>query len=58
LGDIDAYAIADLPNNEAAAAPLAANPSGVVAVKAVVLISPEEVDKAARKTADFRPAGR
>jgi uncharacterized protein with GYD domain len=59
FGDIDAYVIADLPDNEAAAAmSLAVNQSGVSAAKVVVLMTPEEMDKASKKAVDYRPAGR
>ena len=37
--------------------PLAANQSGAVAVKTVVLLTPEEMDNAAKRTVNFRPAG-
>jgi putative ABC transport system substrate-binding protein len=43
------FAIADFPDNVSAAAlSLAANAAGAVQVKATVLISPEEMDQAAR----------
>ena len=59
FGDIDAYVIADLPDNEsAAAASLAVNQSGVVTTKVVVLMTPEEIDKATKKSVDYRAAGR
>ena len=59
FGDIDVYVVADLPNNETAAAmSLAVNQSGVAAVKVVVLMTPEEMDKAGKKAVDCRPAGR
>ena len=58
FGDIDAYLILDLPDaTTAAAIALAAAQSGAVAVKTVVLITPEEMDSAAEKTVDFRPPG-
>ena len=48
-GDIDVCVAADLPDNETvAAASLAVNQSGVVTAKVVVLMTPEEVDKAAK----------
>jgi uncharacterized protein with GYD domain len=47
FGDSDTYVTADLPNNEAAAAwALAVNAGGQVALKTVVLLTPEEVDAA------------
>ena len=58
FGDDDAYVIADLPDNEAATAiALTVNGSGRAAVNTVVLMTPEEVDAAAKKNVDFRPAG-
>ncbi len=59
FGGVDAYVIVDCPDNvTAAAVALAVNQSGAAAVKTVVLISPEEMDKAAKKTVDYRPPGR
>jgi len=58
FGDVDVYLIVDLPDHIAATAvALAVNQSGVVSVKTIVLISPEEVDKAAKKAVDYRPPG-
>ena len=58
FGERDAYVICDLPDNESAtAAALAVNASGGVAVKTVVLLTPEEVDAAAQRSADFRGPG-
>jgi len=59
FGDVDAYVIADLPDSATAAAlALAVNQSGAATVKTVVLISPEDMDKAGKKTVDYRPPGR
>ena len=59
FGDVDVYAIIDLPDSvAAAAAALAINQTGVVAGKTVVLIPPEDMDKAAKKAVDYRPPGR
>jgi uncharacterized protein with GYD domain len=58
FGGADAYVIADLPDNEAAAAvALAVNGSERASVETVVLLTPEEVDAAIKKNVDFRPAG-
>jgi uncharacterized protein with GYD domain len=58
FGDVDGYAIIDLPDSvTATAGALAINQSGAVTVKTVVLISPEDVDKAAKKTVAYRPPG-
>jgi uncharacterized protein with GYD domain len=59
FGDVDVFAIADLPNNEAAAAAsLAVNQSGPASAKVVVLMTPEEMDAAGKKSVNYRPAGR
>jgi len=58
FGDVDVYAIIDLPDNVAAAAvALAINQTGVVAGKTVVLIPPDDMDKAAKKAVDHRAPG-
>src|SRR5213593_553096 len=58
FGDRDVYVIADLPDNESAAAlALAVNSSGAVATRTVVLLTPEEVDAAAKRSVDYRPPG-
>ncbi len=58
FGDRDAYVICDLPDNESAAAvALTTNAAGAAAVKTVVLLSPEEVDAAAKRSVDYRPPG-
>jgi len=58
FGDEDAYVIADMPDNVAAAAlALAVNASGAVATKTVVLLTVEEVDEAAKRSVDYRPPG-
>ena len=59
FGDVDAYVIFDLPDNvTAAAVALAVNQGGGATVKTVVLISPEDMDKAGKKAVDYRPPGR
>jgi uncharacterized protein with GYD domain len=58
FGDDDVYATADLPDNVTAAAiALAVNSSGAVNVKTVVLMTPEEIDEASKRTVDYRPPG-
>jgi uncharacterized protein with GYD domain len=50
FGDVDVYVIGDLPDNEsAAAASLAINQSGAASGKVVVLVTPEEMDKAGKE---------
>lgn len=58
FGDRDAYVIADLPDNESAAAvALTVNAAGGAMVKTTVLLTPEEVDAAAQRSVDYRPPG-
>lgn len=58
FGGSDVYVTVDLPDNEAAAAvALAVNAAGAVAIKTVVLLSPEEVDAAAERSVAYRPPG-
>ncbi|NIS80852.1 MAG: GYD domain-containing protein [Anaerolineales bacterium] len=58
FGDNDFYVIADLPDNvSTTAVSLVVNDSGAVEVQTVVLLTPEEVDQAVRKTVDYRPPG-
>jgi uncharacterized protein with GYD domain len=58
FGDCDVYAIADLPDNTAAAAlSLAVAQSGKAATKTVVLMTAEEMDAATKKTVAYRPPG-
>ena len=58
FGNPDLYAVADLPDNETATAiALAVNGSGAVTVHTVPLLTPEEVDAAAKRDVQFRPAG-
>ena len=58
FGDEDAYVLADLPSNQAAAAvALAVNATGGAAVKTTVLLTPEEVDAAAEQSVSYRAPG-
>jgi uncharacterized protein with GYD domain len=58
FGDHDAYVIVDVPDNvSAAAASLAVNASGAVRVRTTVLLTPEEVDQATKKTVTYRAPG-
>ena len=59
FGGVDAYVIVDVPDSiTAAAVALAVNQTGAAAVKTVVLISPEDMDKASKKSVEYRPLGR
>jgi uncharacterized protein with GYD domain len=58
FGEADAYVIVDVPDTEVATAvALAVNASGGATVKTVVLLTPEEVDAAARRSVEYRPPG-
>jgi uncharacterized protein with GYD domain len=58
FGDRDAYVIVDLPDNESATAvALTVNGAGGATVKTVVLLTPEEVDEAAKRSVEYRPPG-
>jgi uncharacterized protein with GYD domain len=59
FGGVDAYVVADLPDNvTAAAVALAVDQAGGATVKTVVLMTPEDMDKAGKKSVDYRPPGR
>ena len=59
FGTDDGYAIFDAPDNvSVAAAVMAIGASGVVKPTTVVLLTPEEVDQAAKKTTSYTPPGR
>jgi uncharacterized protein with GYD domain len=56
FGDHDAVVIADLPDNQSAAAvALAVSAAGGASVRTVVLLTPEEVDTAVQRSIDYRP---
>ena len=58
FGDVDAFVIVDLPDSATAAAfALAVNQSGGASCKTTVLITPEEMDKAGKKSVDYRAPG-
>ena len=58
FGDTDVFVIADLPDNVTAAAiSLMVSTAGTGSVKVTVLLTPEEIDRAAKKTLSYRPPG-
>ena len=58
FGDHDVYTIVDLPDNESAAAvALTVNAAGGASISTVVLLTPEEVDAAAKRSVEYRPPG-
>jgi uncharacterized protein with GYD domain len=59
FGDRDVYAVLEVPSNEAAAAvAMTVNGSGAVSIRTTVLLTPEEVDEAAKVSVNYRPPGR
>ena len=59
FGEPDVFLIADLPDQASAAAlSLAVNASGAVHLKTTVLMTPEEMDAAAKKTVQYRAPGK
>jgi uncharacterized protein with GYD domain len=58
FGEDDVYAIAELPDNvTAAAVSLAVSAAGAARSNVVVLLTPEEVDAATRKSVGYRAPG-
>jgi uncharacterized protein with GYD domain len=58
FGDTDAYIIMDVPDNATAAAmALTAAASGAVTIKTTLLMTPEEVDQATKKSPAYRAPG-
>ena len=57
-GKNDVYVIVDLPDSASATAvSLAVAASGAVRMRTIVLVSPEEVDQAVKKTVHYRAPG-
>ena len=58
FGDVDAYAILDLPDDEAAAAAsIAANSAGSASITVTKLLTAAQVDEAFTRTVDYRKPG-
>ena len=58
FGDADVYTVVDMPDHTSmSAAALAIGASGAVTGKTIVLITPEEVDAATKKTLSYRAPG-
>ncbi|TML91840.1 MAG: GYD domain-containing protein [Actinobacteria bacterium] len=58
FGDDDAFVIVDLPDNVSAAAiGMAVGASGAATTKTVVLLTPEEIDRAAQTQVSYRAPG-
>ena len=59
FGADDAYVIVELPDNIAAAAlGMAVSSTGLTSVKTVVLLTPGEVDEAAKRQVAYTPPGK
>ena len=59
FGKSDAVAILDFPDGvSAAAASLAVSASGAVTTRLTVLLTPEEIDQATKKSAKYTPPGK
>ncbi len=58
FGETDLYIIADFPDHATvASAALTVTATGTVTVKTTVLLTPEELDRAAKKTPTYSPPG-
>jgi uncharacterized protein with GYD domain len=58
FGDYDVVGVADMPDNVSGVAfSMMVNASGVINAKTTVLLTPEEIDQATKKTVDYRPPG-
>lgn len=58
FGDSDAYIIGDFPNNvDVAAVAMTVGAAGAASLKTTVLLTPEEVDQASKKSVDYRAPG-
>jgi uncharacterized protein with GYD domain len=58
FGDTDLFVVGDLPDNVTAAAlSLSINVPAAVTVKVTALLTPEEIDAAAKKTLAYWPPG-
>jgi uncharacterized protein with GYD domain len=58
FGGADICVIADLPDHATAAAlSIAVGAAGTINITTTVLVEPEEIDAAAKKTVNYRPPG-
>jgi uncharacterized protein with GYD domain len=59
FGDTDAFLVIDAPDNvSAAAASLVVSAAGAARLKTTVLLTPEEMDQAAKKRVSYRAPGK
>lgn len=58
FGDVDVYAIAEAPDDEAAAAvAVTINATGMVSCRTTKLLTVEQIDDSLQRTVDYRPPG-
>jgi len=58
FGDTDVYAVAEAPDDEAAAAlAIAINSTGAVSIRTTKLLTVDQVDEALGRTVNYRPPG-
>ncbi len=58
FGETDVYAIIDMPDDVATAGlALTIAASGAVTIRTTVLLTPEEIDQAVKKSPSYRPPG-
>jgi uncharacterized protein with GYD domain len=59
FGETDAYVLADIPDNVSMSAlALTISASGAVTTKTTVLVTPEEIDAAVKKSPSYRAPGK
>lgn len=58
FGDCDAFIVGEFPSNvDVAAVAMTVGAAGAASLKTTVLLTPEEVDQATKKSVDYRPPG-
>ena len=58
FGDVDIYAIVDVPDDATITAlSLAVNSTRAVKIKTTVLMDPEVIDAASKKAVNYKPSG-
>lgn len=58
FGEFDIYGVIDMPDRASMAAfSLKASASGLVSVRCIALMTPEEIDDAVKKTSEYRAPG-
>ena len=59
FGDVDVFSVVDLPDAVTAAAmSMAISASGLVSITVTPLLTPEDIDKAAKKSVKYRAPGK